>query len=194
MVIVVDEESAGQQLTAGSIGCPSCSGGSLRPWGYARTRVLRGLRGARRALRPRRARCRDCGATHVLLPADAPPRRADTLQVVLSALLDHHGGAGARSIAVDLGLPVDTVRSWLRAVAARADWLREQATRWAYSMDPEHPPIQPSGSRLGDALAALGHAAAAIRRRLATTATEWHLLGWISAGRLLTPIAPTRSG
>jgi hypothetical protein len=32
-------------------------------------------------------------------------------------------------------------------------------------LDPEHPPIRPTGSRLGDALSALGYAAAAARRR-----------------------------
>ena len=55
--------------------------------GDARTRVLRGLHGARRSVRPRRARCRDCATTHVLLPADVPLRCADTIEVVAAALL-----------------------------------------------------------------------------------------------------------
>jgi hypothetical protein len=194
VVIVVNEQVAARELAAGSICCPSCSAGSLRTWGHARARVLRGLRGARRALRPRRARCRECGATHVLLPADAPPRRADTVQVVLEALLAHQTGAGAGTIAADLGVPVDTVRSWLRAVTGRAEWLRDRATRWAHRMDPLHPPIEPAGSALADALSALGHAVAATRRRLTSTATPWQLIGWISAGRLLAPLTPARSG
>lgn len=194
VVIVMDEASAEQSLAAGSIACPSCSAGSLRPWGHARSRVLRGLRGARLVLRPRRARCRSCGTTHVLLPADAAPRRADTMQVVLTALLAHHGGAGAGSIAADLRVPVDTVRSWLRTVTGRAEWLRQEATRWACLLDPEQPPIRPTGSRLGDALSALGYAAAAARRRLNVTATPWQLIGWVSSGRLLAPLTLTRSG
>ncbi|WP_155892758.1 helix-turn-helix domain-containing protein [Intrasporangium chromatireducens] len=191
---MTDEASAEQSLAAGSIPCPSCSAGSLRPWGHARSRVLRGLRGVRLLLRPRRARCRACGATHVLLPGEASPRRADTVQVLLTALLAHHGGSGAGSIATDLGVPVDTVRSWLRTVTGRAEWLRQEATRWVCLLDPEHPPIRPTGSRLGDALSALGYAAAATRRRLNVAATPWQLIGWVTAGRLLAPLTPTRSG
>jgi len=194
VVIVADEDAAGQALAASSMPCPSCSGGSLRPWGYARTRVLRGLYGARHTLRPRRARCRACGATHVLLPSDAPLRRADTVQVVMAGLLAHQGGAGARTIAADLDVPVDTVRSWVRSASAHAQWLREQATRWAYRMDPDHQPIQPTGSPLGDALNALGHAAAATTRRVPRPITPWQLIGLISAGRLLAPVASPRSG
>ena len=194
MVIVADQDAAGQELASSSMRCPSCSGGSLRPWGHARTRVLRGLHGARHTLRPRRARCRDCGATHVLLPCHAPPRRADTLQVVMTGLLAHQGGAGARTIAADLGVPVDTVRSWGRSVSAHAQWLRERATRWAFRMDPTHPPMQPTGSPLGDALDALGHAAAATARRVPRPLTAWQLIGLISAGCLLAPVASTLSG
>ena len=194
MVIVADQDAAGQALAASSMPCPSCSGGSLRPWGYARTRVLRGLHGARHRLRPRRARCRACGATHVLLPSDALARRIDTLQVVMVGLLTHHGGTGARRIAADLDVPVDTVRSWVRSAGAHAPWLREQASRWAYRMDPAHPPIQPTGSPLGDALNALGHAAAATTRRVARPLTAWQLIGLISVGRLLAPAASPRSG
>lgn len=130
----------------------------------------------------------------MLLPGDAPPRRADSVQVVLTALLAHHDGAGTGRIAADLGVPIDTVRSWLPAVTGRAEWLRQEATRWACLLDPEHPPIQPTGSRLGDALSALGHAAAAARRRLNVTATPWQLIGVICARRLLAPLTPTRSG
>ncbi len=194
MVIVADEDVAGQELAASSMPCPSCSGGSLRPWGHARTRVLRGLRGARHTLRPRRARCRDCGVTHVLLPSDAPPRRADTLQVVMAGLLAHHDGAGVRTIAADLDVPMDTVRSWVRTASAHAQWLCEQATRWAYRMDPIHPPIQPTGSPLGDALNALGHAAAATARRVPRPITPWQLVGLISAGHLVAPAASPRGG
>lgn len=194
MVIVADEDAAGQELAASCMPCPSCSGGSLRPWGHARTRVLRGLRGARHTLRPRRARCRDCGATHVLLPAHAPPRRADTLQVVMAGLLAHQGGTGARTIGADLDVPVDTVRSWVRSASAHAQWLRERATQWAYRMDPVHPPIQTTGSPLGDALNALGYAAAATARRVPRPLTAWQLIGLISAGCLVAPVASSRGG
>lgn len=194
MLIVLDPAAAEDDLTASAISCPSCTSGRLRPWGYARTRVLRGLHGARRRVRPRRARCRVCAATHVLLPADVPLRRADTIEVVAAALLAHQGGAGHRVIAADLDVPHDTVRSWLRRITARAEWLRHQATRWAYGCDPELAPITPTGSRLGDALEALGVAVSAHRRRLGTSATAWQVLAMIAGGRLLAPLSPARSG
>lgn len=194
MLIVLDPAGAEDDLTASAISCPSCTSGRLRPWGYARTRVLRGLRGARRSVRPRRARCRDCATTHVLLPADVPLRRGDTIEVVAAALLAHQGGAGHRVIAADLDVPHDTVRSWLRRITARAEWRRQQATEWAHRCDPDLAPITPTGSRLGDALEALGVAVAAHRRMLGTTATAWQVLAMIAGGRLLVPLSPARSG
>ena len=194
VLIVLDPASAEGDLTALAISCPSCASGRLRPWGYARTRVLRGLRGARRRVRPRRGRCRDCAATHVLLPADVAPRRADTIEVVAAALLAHHAGKGHWVIAADLDVPLDTVRSWLRRITARAEWLRHQATVWAHRCDPELPAITPTGSRIGDALEALGVAVSAHRRQLGTSASAWQILAMIAGGRLLAPLPPARSG
>lgn len=149
MLTVLDQAVAERGLAAASISCPSCSSARLRPWGYARARVLRCL-ARRRSVRPRRARCRNCAATHVLLPADAPPRHADTLEVVVTALLAHHTGAGHHRIVADLGVLADTVRSWLRRVTARAEWLRQRAPERAYQLDPMCPAIAPAGSALGD--------------------------------------------
>ena len=191
VVMVVDPTIVDADLAASSIGCPSCSSGRLRPWGYARSRVVRGLRGARLTVRPRRGRCSSCAATQVLLPADLVPRHADTVQVVVSALLAAHAGSGHRAIAADLGVPADTVRSWLRRVTARAAWLCREAVRWACRHDPLLPAIQSTGSSLGDALSAIGHAVVAIRLRLGTTATPWQLIGAITGGRLLTPSSPS---
>lgn len=191
MIMVTDQAVADADLAASSIRCPSCSAGRLRPWGYARSRVVRGLRGIRWTVRPRRGRCSACAATQVLLPADLVPRHADTVQVVVSALLAAQTGAGHRTIAADLDVPADTVRSWLRRVTARAGWLRREAVRWAQDLDPLLPAIQPTGSALGDALSALGHAVMAARLRLGTTATPWQLIGGITGGRLLTPTWPS---
>lgn len=98
----------------------------------------------------------------------------------MTGLLAHQGGAGARAIAADLGVPVDTVRSMVRSVSAHAQ-CAGRATRWAFRMDPTHPPMQPTGSPLGDALDALGHAAAATARRVPTPLTAWQAIGLISA-------------
>ena len=194
MLIVLDPAGAAGDLRASEICGPSCTSGRLRPWGYARTRVLRGLRGARVSVRPRRARCRSCTATHVLLPAEVAPRRADTVEVVVTALLAHHAGSGYRAIAADLHVPADTVRSWLRRITGRAEWLRQTATVWAYERDPMLPPILPTGSLLGDALQALGVAVSAHRRRLGFKASPWQILTMVAGGRLLAPVQPALSG
>jgi hypothetical protein len=193
VLIVLDQADAERDLAAASIACPSCTSGRLRPWGDARTRVLRCLGGVRRSVRPRRARCRDCAATHVLLPADNLPRHADTVAVVVTALLAQQAGAGHRTIAADLDVPADTVRSWLRR-AARAEWLRQRAKVRAHELDPMLPAIPPTGSTLGDALAALGIAAAAWRRRLGIAASPWQIIGLLAGGRLVAPVRPAPSG
>jgi hypothetical protein len=54
-------------LAAGEVCCPD-SGAALRRWRYAREREVRMRHGAR-LVRPRRACCRRCTATHVLFPA-----------------------------------------------------------------------------------------------------------------------------
>lgn len=191
VIMVADPSAVGEELAASSIRCPSCPAGRLRPWGYARARVVRGHGGTRRTVRPRRGRCPACATTQVLLPADLLPRHADTVQVVVSALLAKVAGAGHRRIAADVGVPVDTVRRWLGRVRARADWLRCEATRLAIEFDPLAPAIEPTGSGLGDALTALGHAVAAARRRLGVTMTPWQLIGGITRGQLLTPTWPS---
>lgn len=116
------------------------------------------------------------------------------VEVVAAALLAHHAGAGHRTIAAELDVPHDTVRSWLRRIIARAEWLRHRATVWASQCDPDLAPITPTGSRLGDALEALGVAVSAHRRRLGTNATAWQLLAMIAGGRLLAPLRPASSG
>ena len=89
------------------------------------------------ALRPRRARCRTCRVTHVLLPAAATARRADTTAVIGSALLASARGIGYRRIAAQLDRPPSTVRRWIRAVRdpAHLEWLRTQGMGWLAMVD-----------------------------------------------------------
>ena len=100
----------------------------------------------------------------------------------------------SRAIAADLHVPADTVRSWLRRITGRAEWLRQTATVWAYERDPMLPPILPTGSLLGDALQALGVAVSAHRRRLGFKASPWQILTMVAGGRLLAPVQPALSG
>ena len=63
VMVCADEATVEAVLTGGGLRCPECRG-RLGPWGHARERVIRGV--AR--VRPRRAKCRECAKTHVLLP------------------------------------------------------------------------------------------------------------------------------
>ncbi|HEV7827552.1 MAG TPA: hypothetical protein VGP04_01645, partial [Pseudonocardiaceae bacterium] len=69
LTVGVDVGRVEDRLVGGELGCPGC-GGSLRPWGWARTRVLRDVGGSV-VVRPRRSRCGECGGSHVLLPVFA---------------------------------------------------------------------------------------------------------------------------
>src|SRR6202023_4409136 len=83
------------------------------------------------AVRPRRARCSSCGATHVLLPAWLLARRCDGTAVIGDMLARAAGGQGFRSIAAASGVPEDTVRGRLRRFRASAGRVREFFTRLA---------------------------------------------------------------
>ena len=180
MIVVLEEAQARRELAAGRLPCPGCRG-RLRPWGHARARPVRHRDGRRSWVRPRRACCAGCGATHVLLAAAVLPRRADRVEVVGAALLAAADGLGHRPIAAALGVPPDTVRGWLRRARERAGWLRALAMRRAFEADPVLGPVE-----------ALGLAVAALARRLGVlAASPWQVIAALTGGRLL---APLRSG
>lgn len=131
------------ELSGGLLSCPSCRG-VLGPWGFARPRVLRCTAGDWR-LRPRRARCRSCAGTHVLLPDVALLRRRDEVAVIGEAIEAKVAGEGHRRIAVRLGVPKDTVRGWLRRFDADREAIRAHFTRWALALDVELGPLLPAG-------------------------------------------------
>jgi hypothetical protein len=129
----------------------------------------------RRPLRPRRARCRDCGATHLLSPSWAVPRRADAAGVIArAAARSVLHGAGSRRLAAECGVPAATVRGWLRRLRARAGQVLQEASASfgflvAVAVTPQGTdpaPPGPTGSLLGDALAAVAACARA--------AVDWH--------------------
>ncbi|BCO36571.1 hypothetical protein MHEC_30040 [Mycobacterium heckeshornense] len=94
------------RLAAGEIACPACGDGVLGGWGYARARQIEGLRDV---VRPRRARCRVCMVTHVLLPVTVLLRRAYAAERIWAALIARAQGLGHRRIAADVGVPAATV-------------------------------------------------------------------------------------
>jgi len=185
--MVMHPSEANEQLSAARMACLAC-GHMLAPWGFAHRRSVRGHYGTTQ-LRPRRARCRGCRTTHVMLPASCLPRRAVTVKIVGQALLAPVNGASHRTIAADLELPADTVRGWIRRATAHASWLREWAPSWPTGSTPNTPSIRPTGTPLGDALEALGNAAAAATRQLGLLAPPWELIAYFTGGRLLTPVS-----
>lgn len=72
-------------------------------------------------------RCHTCARTHVLLPAELQPRRADSTEVIGTALLHKAQGLGFRRIAAVLDQAESTVRRWLRrATGADLQWVYQQ--------------------------------------------------------------------
>ena len=97
-----DRDVVERQLASGQLCCPSC-GGVLGGWGNARPRRVRVLDGPDVEVVPRRSRCRGCGGTHVLLPAQFLSRRADAGAVIGRALEEKAAGSGHRVIAAGAG-------------------------------------------------------------------------------------------
>jgi hypothetical protein len=190
-VVMVGSELAevDRRLRAGELACPC--GGALSPWGHARERAVHSLG----VLRPRRARCRACRVTHVLLAVSCLLRRADAVEVIGAALRAKACGEGHRPIAARLGRPASTVRGWLRAFAGNAEGIRAVFTALVVELDPLSGPIVPGASVLADAVEVIGAAAAAARRRLGVigAVSAWQLVSAITGGRLLAPAGPAQS-
>src|SRR5215470_2980428 len=158
LTVNADRDVVERQLGGGELACPSC-GGVLARWGHGTARRVRlpattgGEQGRHVVLVPRRARCRGCGATHVLLPAWCLARRADAGEVIGLALEAKAAGAGHRAVAGRLGRPASTVRGWLRAFARRAEQVRLVFTALAASLVMDPPLPAPAGSPAADAVA-----------------------------------------
>ena len=187
LTVGADPAEVERLLAGGGLECPLC-GGVLARWGHARARVLRGGQGPVR-LRPRRARCRGCGATHVLLPVFALLRRADLAEVIGAALAAKAAGKGARPIAAAIGRAAGTVRGWLRRFGSRAEAVRAFFTRLLVEVGTDPVPPAQGPSPFADAVAAVAGAAVAALSRWPGIGgvTPWRLASAASGGRLLSP-------
>lgn len=181
-IVGTDTLEVERALVAGELECPGC-GGRLGPWGSARWRVVRRPGGDERR-RPRRARCVGCAATHVLIRTDTLLRRRDLVEVIGAALVAKATGLGHRLAAAMVGVPVSTVRGWLRRFAVNAEGVRVWFTVLAHDLDPLLAPVAPTGSAVGDAVEAIAVAARAASLRLAPVA-PWSFASAASRGRLL---------
>ena len=85
MIEVFDTTAARIALARRMLGCPGCDQ-PLRLWGHARERTIRDTGGTPLTIRPDRALCTGCGATHVVLDAGLLPRRAYAAGLIGQAL------------------------------------------------------------------------------------------------------------
>jgi Domain of unknown function (DUF6431) len=192
LTVNADRDVVGRQLGCGELACPSC-GGVLARWGHGAERRVRRRAGPDVWLCPRRARCRGCGRTHVLLPAWCLARRADAGEVIGLALEARAAGAGHRVIAGRLGRPASTVRGWLRVFTGRAEQVRLVFTALAASVVTDPPLPAPAGSPVADAVAAVAAAAAAAAMVPGVgTVARWQLAAAVTCGLLLAPAWPAR--
>lgn len=189
VTVEADPVRVESRLAGGAIACPACVHGVLTGWGYARPREVEGLDGL---VRPRRARCRSCLVTHVLLPVTMLLRRAYEAEQVWAALSARARGVGHRRIATDLKVPAATVRGWLRRAGRRLEaaraWFITVAVRSGIDV------VIPDGSGCPwrDVVAAVACAAAALAQRfgpagLVGTVTPAQVVVALSGGRLLAP-------
>ena len=133
---------------------------------------------------PRRARCRGCLGTHVLLPDLCLLRRQDEVAVIGEAIEASVAGEGHRPIAERLGVPAGTVRGWLRRFVGRAELIRVLFTRCAVALDPMLGSVLPAGSGVADALEAVAVAGRAWVLRFGPRPV-WQIVNRLSAGGLL---------
>ena len=104
--------------------------------------------------------------------------------VIGAALVANVAGVGHRRIAERLGLPVATVRGWLRRFRFRAATIAAFFTQWALVLAPGSDPPAPTSSAVGDAVEAVGMATRAAVRRFGP-GPVWERAGRLTGGGLL---------
>ncbi|MFI1165579.1 DUF6431 domain-containing protein [Streptomyces sp. NPDC020801] len=187
MIEVFDVVVARRALARRLLRCPGC-GGPLRPWGRARLRKVRDADGVELAIRPDRARCTDCRATHVVLDAALLPRRAYTARVIGRALLGAARGRGHRPIAAELAVSEGTVRSWLRRGRQSAHHLWTIGVQAVVAFDADALPTRERPDTLAYAIEALVAATVAGQNLLGSPAADlWSQITVLTHGQLLAP-------
>lgn len=111
-------------------------------------------------------------------------RRGDWAALIGRALELRAGGAGQRPIATAVGVPRSTVRGWLSRFADVAETVRVHLTRWALWLDSGLVRLEPSGSRVGDAVAAVAAAGEVAAARLGI-GCRWQFASAATGGGLL---------
>ena len=196
MIIVPDTATAtrhSQTVTTS----PAHGMAALDGWGPGAQHApdrLRRFGGGTDSCAPKRARCRACSRTQVLVPAMAFPKRADSLETVFNAISLAANGAGHRTIGARIGVPETTVRGWLRRARANANTIRSNAMIAMCALDRMAGKVDPTGTQLGDMLEAVGRAAMAwdnLRPDRPEAIPRLELAALMTGGELLMP-NPTR--
>ncbi len=137
--------------------------------------------------------------THVLLPVSLLLRRAYAAEVIWAVFEAHAAGVGYRRIAVAAGISACTVRRWLRVVGRRVEAVGQWFIGVAVTVGVDVSIPAATGTGIGDVLAAVGAARAAVVARFGPE----QVLGAVTAvavavacsgGRLLSPGWPPVSG
>jgi hypothetical protein len=174
-----------RRLCRGVLRC-SCSG-VLGPWGHARERLVRSGSGCR-LVRPRRARCRACRVTHVLLPAWLFARRGWVGAVMWACVLARAAGVKITAIAARVSVAASTVGSWVRRVGGRAEWWRQLLMGVLSVLDAQPRRLDPAGSPLADGLVVLEALLALLRARDGMAMlTAWELASHLTRAHLFAP-------
>jgi hypothetical protein len=182
-----------QQLAAGELQClaEGC-GGVLARWWYGVKRDVVGLDGEATQVRPRRARCRSCTRTRVLLPDTMLRRRQHGAEVIGQAFALAAEGRAWTGIAAELGVAYATVRGWLRRMVRRADLVRAWLLGLLGTLVDDA--WLPAGEQhpLADALAVLTalHEQMPPRWPLVARLSRWQLVARLSRSGLLAPPWP----
>jgi hypothetical protein len=172
MIEVFDTAAARIALARRKPGCPGC-GQPLRPWGHARERTIRDTGGELLTVRPDRAMCTGCGATHVVPGAGLLPRPACTIGLIGQALVASALGHGHRPITGDLAVPAGTVRGWIRGARRSATQLRVTGIRAVLASGHDELLAWTRTDELGGALEHLAAAALVIGRGYGLEHTSW---------------------
>jgi hypothetical protein len=128
-----------------------------------------------------------------LLPSSMLVRRADAGVVIGAALEAKARGEGHRPIARALGVPVSTVRGWLRRFGGRAGAWWVVFTTLLHALDSMAAPVTVRASVFADAVEVLALASAAATRRFGPR-PPWQFVSLASGGLLLGPVPAGAAG
>ena len=155
----------------------------------------------------RRGRCKaaGCGVTHVLAPQAVLCRRLDEAGLIGAMLEARAEGLGYRRVARGLGraragvvgreAELGVVRRCVARFTANAGRLRAVFTALVHWVDSSPPVMTSGGNPVAEAVAAIGEAAAAVRRRLGPrmlVVSPWEVAAAVSHGGLLAVSPPAR--